>query len=165
MRLSFDAVAPMFLMAALVAAIARVEDISPRYNYRSSAAYQVLSNDDRDRVEQVHRDLILLWGALDLYAEEHEGQVPKSLDDLAPAFLDQLSRDPFATDVTASRNETWYQKSLDGRGYQYRPGAGRAFVLRSVGLPAFSYRMKSGGGLVLSRGYWRDGRQFLPEAF
>jgi hypothetical protein len=152
--------------AALVAGIATAEDIPPRYNYRLSEEFAALSNGDRDRVDQVNRDLTLLWGALDLYAEEHAGKVPKCLDDLVPGYLDKLPRDPFATDETASRKETWYQKSLDGRGYQYHPGTGRAFVLRSAGLPAFPYRGRSGnGGLVQSRGYWRDGRQMLLEVF
>ena len=153
------------MAAALFTGIARAEDVPQRYNYRVSDEYSALSEGDRDRVEQVNRDLILLWGALHLYAEEHEGKVPKRQDDLAPAYLDKLPRDPLATDETASRKEEWYQKSLDGRGYQYRPGTGGAFVLRSVGLPTFPYRRRSGGGLVLSRGYWRDGRQILLDVF
>jgi hypothetical protein len=35
------------------------------YDFRSSEQYAALSDADREGLETVHRDLLLLWGALD----------------------------------------------------------------------------------------------------
>ena len=53
--------------------------------------------------------------ALDVYRRT-KGQVPKSLDDLAPAFLDSIPLDPYT-----------------GKSLVYHPGRSAAFVVYSVG--------------------------------
>jgi hypothetical protein len=66
------------------------------YDFRASGAYKKLSKTDRQGLEQVHRDLVLLWGALDMYADEHNGNPPSTLDELVPTYLAELPSDPFA---------------------------------------------------------------------
>lgn len=46
-------------------ALSMVAAQSP-YDSRASEAYAKLSTLDQQRLEQVHRDLVLLWGALDI---------------------------------------------------------------------------------------------------
>src|SRR6185436_18552575 len=71
------------------------------YDFRASAAYAQLPAGDRQRLEQVRRDQFLLWGALDLYADEHDGTPPADLDALVPKYLSELPADPFATQPRA----------------------------------------------------------------
>ena len=40
------------------------------YDFRASEGYRKLAAVDRQRLEQVRRDQVLLWGALDMYADE-----------------------------------------------------------------------------------------------
>ena len=47
------------------------------YDFRASVAYRQLSSTDRLRLEQVRRDQVLLWGALDMFADEHNGETPE----------------------------------------------------------------------------------------
>jgi hypothetical protein len=133
------------------------------YQFRQSNAYQALAPADRDKLEQVHRDFVLLWGALDMYAEAHSGQVPTKLSDLVPLYLKELPRDPFATDKTAKqKNIGSYLPSCDGYGYRYEPGHGNAFVLCSVGLRGFPYLAEQGNvDLYIAKGIWTGGRQFV----
>jgi len=60
------------------------------YDFRASDAYHKLSAADKQRLEQVHCDLVLLWGALDIYADQHSGNLPATLDDLVPTVLAKL---------------------------------------------------------------------------
>ena len=135
------------------------------YNFRTSEAYGKLSGDDRKRLEQVHRDLMMLWGALDRYADHHEGNPPERLDQLVPHYLGELPTDPFATDETARQNDTKpYRGSKNGWGYHYRKGApgNRAWCLASVGLPDFPYLAATGNiGLYVCKGTWISGRNPL----
>ena len=132
------------------------------YDFRASEAYKQLAPADRQQLEQVRRDQALLWGALDMYADEHNSDVPVSLDALAPRYLAELPKDPFATAQTAAENEApGYAKSKDGWGYRYKRGApgNRAWVISSVGLPDFPYLAEHGNvGLYICKGMWISGK-------
>jgi len=121
-----------------------------------------LSAADRSRLEQVRRDQVLLWGALDLFADEHEGELPTRLDDLVPKYLADLSADPFATQQTASEPMSHgYTSSKGGWGYHFKRGSShnRAWVISSVGLPDFPYLAASGNvGLYICKGEGLSGK-------
>lgn len=131
------------------------------YNWRKSEAYKELSKSNREKLEKVHRDMILLWGALDIYAEYHEGKLPDTLDELVPTVLKELPCDPFATKTTANQKKSgFYTTSKDGWGYRYRKGSpgNRAWVISSAGLRDFPYRAKRGNvGLYVCKGIWISG--------
>ena len=106
------------------------------YSFRESQAYASLSNADQVKLEQAHRDLMMLWGALDLYADGHKGNPPESLDDLVPHYLRELPVDPFTIDETESKGTPGDRKASKGAvGYRYRKGAAgqREWSLSSVG--------------------------------
>ncbi|MCD6385658.1 hypothetical protein J7M23_07745 [Candidatus Sumerlaeota bacterium] len=131
------------------------------YNFRESEDYKQLSESDREKLEKVHRDMILLWGALDIYADRNGGKLPNTLDELVPSVLKELPTDPFATTDTArQRVPGHYTSSKDGWGYRYMKGSpgNRAWVIYSVGLPGFPYLAKSGNvGLYICKGIWISG--------
>ena len=131
------------------------------YDLRASDAYRQLSASDRQRLEQVHRDLVLLWGALDIYADNNNGNLPASLDELVPRYLAELPSDPFATQETASVQPNYAIPSKNGMGYRFRKGSpgNRAWVISSVGLTDFPYLAKTGNvGLYICKGTWLSGR-------
>lgn len=135
---------------------------SDQYDFRKSPACNALTSSDRQKLEQVHRDFVLLWGALDMYAESHSGQVPANLSDLVPLYLKELPQDPFATTETAKEKSIGaYKPSCDGSGYRYQPGQGNAFVLCSVGLPGFPYLGECNVGLYIAKGFWDGPVQFV----
>ena len=128
-----------------------------RYDFKVSAAYRSLSPDQQAKVEQVHRDLTLLWGALERYAYDHKGRVPETLRQLVPEYLTDLPNDPFATASTAAAPDTGYlQPSKNGWGYRYAIANAGAWRLQSVGLKDFPLRGRSvaNPGLYLSKGFW-----------
>jgi hypothetical protein len=131
------------------------------YDFRTSAAYGQLSAADRQRLEQVRRDQVLLWGALDMYADEHDGGLPATFDELVPRYLAELPADPFATQEIANAQVTrGYTPSKAGLGYHYKRGApgNRAWVISSVGLPQFPYLAERGNvGLYICKGLWISG--------
>ena len=131
------------------------------YDFRTSDAYKELSVADKQRLEQVHRDLALLWGALDMYADEHNGNPPSTLDSLVPKYLAELPSDPFATRQTASGQALrGYTQSKGGMGYGFVKGApgNRAWCIASVGLPDFPYLAEHGNvGLYVCKGTWISG--------
>jgi hypothetical protein len=137
------------------------------YDFRTSAAYGKLSPADKQRLEQVHHDLVLLWGALDMYADQHGGTLPSTLDALVPKYLAELPSDPFATQQTTSSQ--WrddYTQSRGGMGYRLLKGApgNRAWCITSVGLPDFPYLASSGNvGLYVCKGVWISGVNPLVE--
>ena len=135
-----------------------------RYDFRNAPEYAALTREDRVRLEQVHHDFVLLWGAMDLYVQDHDGQAPRRLEELTPLYLRVLPRDPFATDVSAAEPQIApYKPSLDGRGYRYRPGVGTAWIIASVGLPGFPYLSAEGNiDLYIANGTWISGRQLAP---
>ena len=149
-------------MLGLACLIASADDRAV-YDFRASAQYAALSADDREKLETVHRDLVLLWGALDMYADEHEHKGPDKLEQLVPHYLRELPRDPFATKTTAAETElTPNKSSLEGWGYRYRPTGTQAWVLCSVGLPEFPYLAKEGNiGLYHAKGLWLGGGLFF----
>src|SRR5690349_13450040 len=105
------------------------------YDFRTSVAYEQLPVADRERLEKIRRDQVLLWGALDMYADEHSGGLPATLDQLVPRYLADLPTDPFATQQTANAPMTHgYTQSKGGFGYRFRRGASgnRAWVISSV---------------------------------
>jgi hypothetical protein len=138
------------------------------YDFRASSAYAKLSEQDKQRLEQVRRDQVLLWGALDMYADEHGGKLPVTLDDLAPRYLRELPSDPFATKDTAqAKPDGRYVPSKGGLGYRYMKDSplhfatkdgvdrNRAWAIASVGLPDFPYLAESGNvGLHICKGTW-----------
>lgn len=134
------------------------------YDFRASDAYSKLSAPDRQGLEQVHRDLVLLWGALDMYADEHNGSPPATLDDLVPQFLAELPSDPFATQTTAAIETTYgTTQSKEGMGYRFKKGSSgnRAWVISSVGLADFPYLAEKGNvGLYVCKGTWISGNNF-----
>lgn len=127
------------------------------YDFRKSDAYSKLSKQDRDRLEQVHRDLTMLWGAVDRYTDHHSGNQPDTLNQLVPNYLSELPKDPFATDETANQEIKDSIKSKVGWGYRYCKGSPRtrAWVLSSVGLHDFPYSAAHGNiGLYVGKGVW-----------
>jgi len=134
------------------------------YDFRASEAYRKLSVADRQRLEQVHRDLVLLWGALDMYADGHNGRLPSTLDGLVPEYLAELPSDPFATPQSASGEAIpGYTPSKAGRGYRFMTGVStnRAWCFASVGLTNFPYRAERGNvGLYVCKGLWISGANF-----
>jgi hypothetical protein len=149
----FFPLAGLFLTATLATA-----DVP--YDFRSSDAYRQLASADRQRLEQVHCDLVLLWGALDMYAEQHNGEPPATLDALVPRFLAELPVDPFASRTDDKSTKELETLSKDGLGYRFRKGApgNRAWVVRSVGLRDFPYLSGKGNvGLYVCKGTWISG--------
>jgi len=131
-----------------------------RYDFRASTAYAQLSAGDRQRLEQVRRDQFLLWGALDLYADENDGEPPETLDALVPKYLAELPSDPFATQPAVDeRKPGGYTLSKGGLGYQFRKGSpgNRAWIISSVGLPNFPYLGERNSGLYICKGTWISG--------
>src|SRR5262245_13649209 len=130
------------------------------YDFRSSDAYIKLSEEERQRLEAVHRDFLLLWGALDKYADEHAGKLPTQLEELVPGILRELPSDPFATDQSAQEKDTpGYTISKSGRGYHYKTGApgNRAWVIVSIGLSTFPYFAESGKiRRYVRKGTWKS---------
>ncbi len=137
-----------------------VERAQPSYDFRNSPAYRALSEGERRRLEQVHRDLLLLRGAIEVYADT-TGAPPDRLGDLTPVVLQELPVDPFATEQTASGKATpGYEHSLGGYGYQYRRGIGRSWIVASAGLPGIPYLAAEGNvGLYAPVGTWISGTQ------
>ncbi len=132
-----------------------------RYDFRASTAYAQLSAADRMRLEQVRRDQFLLWGALDLYADEHDDEPPETLDALVPKYLVELPSDPYVTKPTTEAPKPGdYTPSKGGLGYRYRKGApgNRAWIISSVGLPDFPYLGARNSGLYICKGTWISGR-------
>jgi hypothetical protein len=131
------------------------------YDFQASEAYRRLSAADRQRLEQVRRDQVLLWGALDMFADEHGGNPPATLDELVPRYLAELPSDPFATPRAAGeRGLVGYTPSKGGRGYCYKRGApgNRAWVIASIGLRGFPYLAERGNvGLYVCKGVWISG--------
>jgi hypothetical protein len=130
------------------------------YDFRASAAYKRLSADDRQRLEQVRRDQLLLWGALDLYADERDGEPPATLDALVPRYLPELPADPFAMQpMTDDPKPGGYTPSKGGFGYHFRKGSAgnRAWIISSVGLPDFPYLGERNSGLYICKGTWISG--------
>jgi RNA polymerase sigma factor (sigma-70 family) len=138
--------------------------IPERYDFRESVRYKGLPAAERETLEQVNRDFVLLWGALDLYARDHKGAMPAKLEGLVPRYLKELPKDPFATKATADENPPAnYVTSAGGWGYRYRPGRTDSFVLMSVGLSDFPYLAETGNvGLYIARGTWLSGRELVP---
>ncbi|MGD0538128.1 MAG: hypothetical protein ABSC03_10845 [Verrucomicrobiota bacterium] len=134
------------------------------YDFRACNAYGKLSAADKQWLEQVHRDLLLLWGALDMYADEHNGNLPSTLDELVPKYLAELPSDPFASQQTPSVQLTkGYIASKHGLGYRFMGGApgNRAWVISSVGLADFPYLAERGNvGLYVCKGVWISGANF-----
>ncbi|MBI5821584.1 MAG: protein kinase [Verrucomicrobia bacterium] len=134
------------------------------YDFRKSDAYRKLSAEDREKLEQVTRDFMLLWTSLERFADEHDGQLPDTLDQLVPQYFSELPADPFATAKTAQEGAAGYQKSKSGWGYRYRKGApgNRAWIVASAGLPNFPYLAEKGNvGLGLCKGIWLSGKNFV----
>jgi hypothetical protein len=130
------------------------------YNFRESETYRKLSKGDQEKLDQVHRDFMMLWGAVDQYTDHHEGKLPETLDQLTPYYLSELPTDPFATSETAKNGPKYYTKSKDGWGYRYRKGSpgNRAWIFSSVGLPDFPYLAeRSNYGLYMCKGMWISG--------
>jgi hypothetical protein len=106
----------------------------------------------------------MLWGALDRYADGHDGNPPKKLEELVPGYLAELPTDPFATMDTARQKPTGNLPSKNGWGYRYRIGpmiwiegrdTRRSWVLASVGLSEFPYNAARGNiGLYIAKGIW-----------
>ena len=137
-----------------------------KYNFRKSEPYKQLSKEDIGKLEQVLRDLTMLWGALDRYCDDHAGNPPKKLEELVPSYLAELPSDPFATKETKEEKHTANTPSKDGWGYRYRKGPSvlaspqvdirRSWVLASVGLPQFPYNATRGNiGLYICKGIWK----------
>jgi hypothetical protein len=133
------------------------------YDFRASSVYSQLPAADRLRLEQVQRDFVLLWGALDMFADAHGRNPPERLDDLDPLYLTELPSDTFATPETANPREMdSYTRSKDGWGYRYRRSSpcNRGWVISSVGLPEFPYLAEQGNvGLYRCKGIWISGFQ------
>src|ERR1035437_42556 len=142
-------------------ATATVPSADAVYDFRRSEAFVRLSPIDKEKLEQVKREQVLLLGALDMYADGHQGNPPENLDALVPKYLKDLPSDPFATESSAGEKD-WhdYTPSKKGWGYRYRRGAAgnRAWAIASVGLPQFPYLAEKGNvGLYVCKGTWIGG--------
>jgi hypothetical protein len=140
--------------------LAPITRAAERYDFRASKAYAALSAQDRERLEQVRRDQLLLWGALDLYCDEHDDEPPASLDALVPKYLKELPSDPFVTKpAPADTRPGAYTPSKNGLGYQYRKGSAgnRAWIIASEGLKDFPYLGERNSGLYICKGTWISG--------
>ncbi|MFZ2641027.1 MAG: protein kinase [Verrucomicrobiia bacterium] len=138
--------------------------IAGSYDFRKSDAYRKLSAEDREKLEQVTRDFMLLWTSLERFADEHNDQLPDTLDQLVPQYFSELPADPFATAKTAQEGAAGYQESKSGWGYRYRKGApgNRAWIVASAGLTNFPYLAEKGNvGLGLCKGIWLSGKNFV----
>lgn len=125
----------------------REEAAQDRYDFRNTGAYRALSDDDRNKLEQVHRDFVLLWGALEMYCDVY-AEPPESLEKLTPLILRELPIDPFTAADAKDRN------------YKLRKGApgNRAWVISSTGLSSFPYLAERGNvGLYICKGTWISG--------
>ena len=152
------------------------EDLPPRagahphesasYDFRQTPAYRQLSGEEKKKLEAVHRDFILLAGALAVYYADQDRMLPESLDALVPKYLAELPRDPFAaTRSPQERQSAPWTPSAGGFGYDYDSGsAGNwAWRLRSAGLPEFPYATASSRGLHLLMGEWISGRNPMRQ--
>ena len=54
-------------------------------SYRQSQAYNQLSPEDADKLEQAHEDMLLLSQVLEIFADR-EGRPPHRLEELVPQF-------------------------------------------------------------------------------
>jgi hypothetical protein len=155
----------LLLMCTCLTLIAKHATTAERYDFRNAKAYTSLSQTDRGKLEQVHRDFMMLWGALDRYADDHGGQPPEKLDQLVPGYLAELPSDPFATKKTSAEKPKHGTVSKGGWGYRYTRGpmfrtvgedhGNRSWVISSVGLPEFPYLAKRGNiGLYVAKGIW-----------
>jgi hypothetical protein len=98
---------------------------------------------------------------LDLYADEHDGEPPATLDALVPRYLPELPADPFATEPRTDEGKSGgYAASKNGFGYGFMKGApgNRAWIIASVGLPEFPYLGARNHGLYICKGTWISGR-------
>ena len=158
----------LMLLPALLLLVSLAVAEKP-YDFRASAAYAELSSTDRQKLEQVHHDQVLLWGALDMFADQHNGNPPASLDELVPRYLGELPSDPFATQQRASAQVLQgYTPSKGGAGYQFRRGASgnRAWVIASVKLPDFPYLAQRGNvGLYICKGIWIPDNPVMGKLF
>ncbi len=148
------------LITILCIVAAAAADAGQPYDFRASTAYAQLSASDKQRLEQVRRDQLLLWGALDLYADEHDGEPPSTLDALVPRYLVELPADPFVTrPATDERKPGNYIPSKEGFGYRFMKGSpgNRAWIISSIGLPDFPYLGERNSGLYLCKGTWISG--------
>jgi hypothetical protein len=136
------------LIVILVGVFVAASNKPEPYDFRKSPAYAALSNEDRQKLDQVDKDFTLLWGALDRYADEHGDATPESLEKLVPIFLKEIPRDPFSPQEKNSQL------------YTYTRGAtpNRAWVISSIGLPTFPYLAEQGNiGLYRAKGTWVSG--------
>ncbi|MHB8974073.1 MAG: hypothetical protein ACYC4N_26860 [Pirellulaceae bacterium] len=142
---------PLFVLAAIqiVSVVATAfGDAVANYNFRKTTQYMVLSVKNREKLEQVDRDLDAIVDAIKKYAHDHGGTNPSSLDALVPEYLRKLPKDPFATASTAAKKPVHgYRQSLDGWGYQYKLDSQMFVHVASVGLPRFPYLRKQNYGL------------------
>ena len=135
-------------------------DNRQQYDFRTTQAYLQLTPQQRQGLEQVLRDFVLLWGALEIYADNHDGRPPEKLEDLTPLYLRELPKDPFATAETAAQKAEPYIASREGLGYRYRKGSegNRAWILASVGLNGFPYLAEHDNvDLYICKGTWISG--------
>lgn len=138
------------------------DEEADEYDFRKSVEYAALSAEDRGCVERVHRDLTLLWGALDRYAYDHDGASPPTLNALVPFYLGELPKDPFATkDSAGAALPGNFLPSLDGWGYRYLRGHSGCWMIRSVGLslPKFRDSPNIWQRLGQTKGEWFAGVQ------
>ena len=157
-HVSYDHMKPLLLLTCLL--FTGWLTAAERYDFRASTAYAKLSAADRLRLEQVRRDQFLLWGALDLYADEHDDEPPETLDALVPKYLAELPSDPFVTKPVAEKAKPGdYTPSKSGLGYRFMKGApgNRAWIISSVGLPDFPYLGERNSGLYICKGTWISG--------
>lgn len=120
------------------------------YDFQKSPEFLRLTPIEKSGLMKVHHDLVLLWGALDIFTSEHDGNTPDRLADLVPRYLEKVPDDPFA--------------KLDGtqRTYYYKKGNPKvpAWVVGSIGLPDFPYNAPNHKGLFRVRGFWSNGLTF-----
>jgi len=152
----------IIILTLIAVAVPAAAEASEPYDFRESNAYKKLSGRQRYNLEKVNRDFILLWGALDMYAEQHDGEPPDNLDCLVPAYLPVLPSDPFAK--RTDDDDTGFARSKAGKDYLYRKGApgNRAWCIASAGLTDFPFLAEKGNvGLYRCKGIWLSGSNLV----
>jgi hypothetical protein len=117
------------------------------YDFQKSPEFQKLTPFEKSGLMKVHHDLVLIWGALDLFASEHDGDTPDRLADLVPRYLEKVPDDPFAKPDATQR--AYYYKKGNPKGWSW--------VVGSIGLPEYPYTAPDNQGLFRIRGIWISG--------
>jgi hypothetical protein len=99
------------------------------YDYSESAEYRALDAEEREKLDQVVKDMQSLEAAIKKHMRDHNGAAPNKLEALIPKYLPRLPRDPFFTPVfTPRKPDDYCHTSPSWAGYLYKRRLGPTFV-------------------------------------